>query len=319
MVYPSRVVPSCHQRNEALAEALRVLPGSIPYTNRRRLNVEGRFDGMTLADFLATRHPHIDAALWQASLQDGRLELDGRVVRSLTQPVRGGNRLVHIIEAQVEPDVSPAMQFLYEDADLAVLAKPAPLPVHPSGRFNKNTVVGLLNAVFDDLQVLPVHRLDADTTGVLVLAKHPTAARHLSAQFEARTVSKRYLARVHGRSPRRFEGTAPITRQPNASGKRTTHTGAPALTRFWTLRPGDQSLVAAWPHSGRTNQIRLHLRDAGHPIVGDRAYGLHADGEFQSGGSLCLHADAIRLEHPTTRRRIRYEGSRPAWASEFLG
>ncbi len=312
-------MPSCHQRNEALADGLRVLPGSIPYTNRRRLNVGGRFDGMTLGEFLAARHPHIDPAVWRASLGGGRLEIDGRTVHSLDQPVRGGNRLVHVIESQVEPDVCAELRFLHEDEDVVVLDKPAPLPVHPSGRFNKNTVLGLLASVFEDLQVFPVHRLDADTTGVLVLAKHPAAARQLGAQFEARTVGKRYLARVHGCSPRRFEGTAPIARGPDSSGKRTTLCGAPALTRFWTLHPGNQSLVAAWPRSGRTNQIRLHLRDAGHPIVGDRAYGPNADDEFLSGGPLCLHADSIRLRHPATDRSVRFDAPRPAWASELLG
>ncbi|MBV1859819.1 MAG: RluA family pseudouridine synthase [Nannocystaceae bacterium] len=312
-------MPSCHQRNEALVAGLRVLPGSEPYTNRRRLNVGGRFDGLTLRAFLAKRHPHIDVAVWQASLHGRRLELEGHVATSLEQTVRGGNQLVHVLESQIEPDVSSALRFLHEDDDLVVLKKPAPLPVHPSGRFNKNTVLGLIDAVFDDLRVLPVHRLDADTTGVLVLAKNPIAARHLGAQFEARTIGKRYLARVHGSSPRRFEGTAPIARSPDSVGKRTTRSGAPALTHFWTLRRGEQSLIAAWPRSGRTNQIRLHLRDAGHPIVGDRAYGPNADAEFQSGGPLCLHADAIRLRHPSTELWIRFDAPRPSWTSEFLG
>lgn len=319
MVYPADVVPTCHERNEALAAGLRVLPGSIPYTNRRRLNVGGRFDALTLGAFLARRHPHIDPSVWQASLRGGRLELDGRVVESLEQRVRGGNQIVHVIEAQVEPKVSAALRFLHEDEDIVVLSKPAPLPVHPSGRFNKNTVLGLMASVFDDLRVLPVHRLDADTTGVLVLAKHPTAARQLGAQFEARTVGKRYLARVHGSSPRRFTGTAPIAREPNSEGKRTTRSGAAALTHFWTLYSRSESLVAAWPRSGRTNQIRLHLRDAGHPIVGDRAYGHDADDEFQSGGALCLHADSIRLRQPSSGRWARFDAARPAWVSEFFG
>lgn len=319
MVYAADGVPTCHQRNEALAAGLRVLPGSIPYTNRRRLNVGGDFDGLTLAAFLARRHPHIDASIWQASLSGARLELDGRVVESLQRQVRAGNQLVHVIEGQVEPDVSAVLRFLHEDEDMVVLSKPAPLPVHPSGRFNKNTVVGLMASVFDDFRLLPVHRLDADTTGVLVLAKHPTAARKLGAQFEARTVGKRYLARVHGSPPRRFTGTASIARKPNSAGKRTTRRGAPALTHFWTLRPGSESLVAAWPRSGRTNQIRLHLRDAGHPIVGDQAYGHNAQDEFQSGGALCLHADAIRLRQPSSGRWVRFDAPRPEWASEFLG
>ena len=304
----------CHLRNETLA-ALRVLPGSVPYTNRRRLNVGGRFDGLTLEAFLAQRHPHIPATTWRASLADGRLEVDGRVVQSLQRTVRAGNQLVHVLENEVEPTVSTDLRFLHEDEDVIGLYKPAPLPVHPSGRFNKNTVVGLLAAVFEDLQVFPVHRLDADTTGLLLLGKNPTAARILGAQFETRAVRKRYLARVHGCPPRRFDVDTPIARRPDTAGKRTAGSGDAALTRFWTLSSQDtQSIVAAWPHSGRTNQIRVHLAAAGFPIVGDRAYGPDADDEFSSGGDLCLHADALTVRHPGGHR-LRLSAPRPGWAS----
>lgn len=311
-----RVGAACRRRNEALASSLDPLPGSVPYVNRRRLAVGGAYDGMSLADFLAARHAHIDAEVWAASMRAGRLQIDGRVVDSLGVPVRAGNQLVHVIDNEVEPDVARGLRFSYEDDDLLVLDKPAPLPVHPSGRFNKNTVVGLLAHVFENLRVHPVHRLDADTTGVLVMAKHPVAAKHLGAQFEARTVSKRYLARVHGRPPRRFEVSAAVSRSPDEHGKRRVGEGAAALTRFWTL---GEDLVVAWPHSGRTNQIRVHLADAGHPIVGDHAYGPAAREEFESGAPLCLHADAIRLRHPKDDRWVRFVAERPTWASQLLG
>lgn len=307
----------CRQRTAVLESALRTLPGSTPYENRRRLNVGGAFEGMTLAEFLAARHPHIDASVWQASADAGRLEVDGHVVRSLARCVRAGNQLVHVIPDEVEPDVASELRFVHEDDHIVVLDKPAPLPVHPSGRFNKNTVVGLLAHAFDGWRLHPVHRLDADTTGVLVLAKTPVAARQLGAQFEARTVVKRYFARVHGSTPRRFCCEAPVARRPNDEGKRTTGAGAVALTQFWTLRRGPTtSVVAAWPRSGRTNQIRVHLAEMGHPIVGDQAYGPDALAEFQSGGSLCLHADALRFRHPADGRTLRFEATRPGWTAE---
>lgn len=309
-----------HRRNEALAQ-LRVLPGSVPYTNRRRLSVAGRYDGLGLGAFLAQRHAHIDAGVWQRALCEGRLEIDGRPVTSLERTVRAGNVLVHVLPGQVEPHVSAQLRVLHEDDALLVLSKPAPLPVHPSGRFNKNTVLGLLEATFEDLTVHPVHRLDADTTGVLVLAKSPAAARSLGVQFEARTVRKRYLAGVHGQVlARRFEVDVPVSQGPDGTGKRTSGHGSSALTQLWRLRQGaDTSLLAAWPRSGRTNQIRVHLAHAGHPIVGDRAYGPDASAEFQSGGPLCLHADALRLRHPEHGRPVRFIAERPAWVSEFLG
>lgn len=309
----------CRLRNETLAARLRVLPGSLPYTNRRRLSVAGRFDGMTLRAFLAARHAHIAASTWETSLAEGRLEVDGKVVSALDRVVRAGNQIVHVLENEVEPPVSAALRFLHEDDDIIVLAKPAPLPVHPSGRFNKNTVVGLLAAAFDDLSVHPVHRLDADTTGVLLLAKNPAAARALGRQLEARTVGKRYLAHVHGSPPARFDVDAPVRTRPDASGKRDSLGGAPALTRFWTLARAEQSaVVAAWPRSGRTNQIRVHLAHVGHPIVGDVAYGPDANTEFQSGGALRLHADALRFRHPSNEAAMRFVAPRPAWASELV-
>lgn len=309
----------CRQRNAVLLSALHTLPGSTPYENRRRLNVGGAYDGLRLGEFLQARHGHIDASVWRASVQAGRLEVDGRIVHDLSHTVRAGNQLVHVIPDEVEPEVSASLRFVHEDDDLVVLDKPAPLPVHPSGRFNKNTVLGLLAHAFDGWRVHPVHRLDADTTGVLVLAKHPAAARHLGAQFEARTVGKRYLAQVHGASPRRFDIDRAIGRRPDDDGKRTTGHGAAALTRFWTLRQGPRtSIVAAWPRSGRTNQIRVHLADAGHPIVGDRAYGPNAHGEFQSGGALCLHADSLRVRHPANDRWVRFDAMRPSWSTGRL-
>lgn len=272
---------------------------------------------MTLVEFLAAKHPHIKPRVWQESAEAGRLHVDGQVTRSLARMVRAGNQLVHVIPNEVEPAVSSSLRFIHEDDHVIVLDKPAPLPVHPSGRFNKNTVVGLLAHAFEGWRLHPVHRLDADTTGVLVLAKDPAAARHLGAQFEARTVVKRYLAKVHGSTRRRFRCDTPIGRNPNAEGKRSAGTGAAALTQFWTLRRGlSTSVVAAWPRSGRTNQIRVHLAEAGHPIVGDLAYGRHALNEFHSGGSLCLHADTLRFRHPADGRRVRFDAARPAWSTD---
>ncbi len=306
----------CRWRTARLAERVTPLPGSIPYENRRPLSVAGPYDGLPLATFLARRHPHIDPAQWAVSASEGRLEVDGRVVWTLDRVVRAGNRIVHVIPAQTEPDVATAIRFLYEDADIVALDKPAPLPVHPSGRFNKNTVLGLLATAFDDLHLHPVHRLDADTTGVLLLAKHRVAARRLGAQFEARTVAKLYLALVQGVAPPgEFESDAPVRKGLDARGKRAVGAGVWALTRFETLRSGPRSLVTARPHSGRTNQIRVHLAALGLPIVGDLAYGSDASGDFISGGALCLHAHALELQHPGTNEPLRLNAPRPDWAS----
>ncbi|MEM6291262.1 MAG: RluA family pseudouridine synthase [Myxococcota bacterium] len=304
-----------HRRNEALAR-IRVLPGSVPYTNRRRLNVGGRFDGLTLADFLAQRHAHIEASVWAASASAGRLEIDGAPVHDLERIVRAGNQLVHIIPDEVEPPVAHDLRVVYEDPQLLALHKPAPLPVHPSGRFNKNTVVGLLAVACPDLAPHPVHRLDADTTGLLLMAKTPEAARHLGAQFEARRVDKRYLARIHGAPlPDAWTIDRPVRRSPDATGKRTATEGAAARTHVRVVERGAESLIEVAPSSGRTNQIRVHLAADEHPIVGDQAYGPDAQDAFMSGGPLCLHAWSITVRHPDDERLCTFTAPPPAWAS----
>ncbi len=307
-----------HSRNEALAR-IDVLPGSVPYTNRRRLNVGGRYDGLTLADFLARRHAHIDPSVWAHSASAGRLEVDGVVVRDLERIVRAGNQLVHVIPDEVEPRVAHDLRVVHEDEHLLALHKPAPLPVHPSGRFNKNTVIGLLALACPDLTPHPVHRLDADTTGLLLMAKTPEAARHLGAQFEARNVDKRYLARVLG-EPKQDAWTIdrPVRRSPDGAGKRTATEGAAARTDVRLMERGAESLLEVVPSSGRTNQIRVHLAADGLPIVGDQAYGPDAHDAFMSGGPLCLHAWRITVRHPADERLCTFTAPPPAWASAAL-
>jgi RluA family pseudouridine synthase len=238
--------------------------------------------------------------------------------------MRAGNQIVHAIPDTVEPWVNAQLRFLYEDDLILVLDKPAPLPMHPCGRFNKHSLVPMLRAAFADLEPRPVHRLDADTTGVVVLAKDKSAARRLGEQFEARTTDKRYLARVEGRvEADEHELHGHVAKAPSASGKRElsadARTGRGAHTQLWVReRDPDSTLVELRPHSGRTNQLRVQLADLGHPIRGDSAYGKGAmpldDREAMSGRSeLCLHAWRLTLRHPGDGRELVFEAVPPQW------
>jgi 23S rRNA pseudouridine955/2504/2580 synthase len=172
--------------------------------------------------------------------------------------------------------------------------------------------------VFGETAWHPVHRLDADTTGLVVLAKTATAATHLGRQFESRTVKKVYLARVHGVAETdHFVCALPLTIAPDAAGKRSTRGNAPAVaahTDFSVVaRFGNETLVTANPSSGRTNQIRAHLAALGLPIVGDAAYG--GDEAFTSGRStLCLHAAQLSFRHPDDERWLEFSAPAPAFA-----
>ena len=306
-------------RQRRIAEVIEPLPGSVPYTNRRPMTVALKNDGRALLDFLGALHPHTPVDYWSAAIAAGDLSIDGR---SATKDaiVRAGNLIVNTIENTVEPPVDGKMSVIFEDDEIFVINKSAPLPVHPCGRFNKNTAIKILERAFPDLALRPVHRLDADTTGVLLMAKSREAARALAQQFERQVVEKRYLALVEGH-PRtlRFSCALPIEASTSTAGTRQiSDDGRAALTEVTVieLRADGRALLAVKPHGGRTNQIRIHLAELGFPIVGDRAYGKDRDlsDGFSQGAPVCLHAQRLSLGHPRGHP-LDLEAPAPAWAS----
>lgn len=304
-----------NQRNHAIAAATAVLPGSVPYANIRPINVSERFDGQTLFDAVCQSHPHIGAAQWHEWFAAGDVLRDGQVVGP-EQPVRGGQQYQHLFPDTVEPDVDPNIRIIYEDDELVVADKPAPLPMHPSGRFNKNTLISILGYVYLGERLLPAHRLDANTTGVVVLSRTPDAARHLQRQFDGNQVSKSYLARCHGHPAiDSFSCNAMISKQRGPGGLRTTvpKDGQAAQTNIVVLdRIGDgTSLVEARPITGRTNQIRVHLWHQGHAICGDQSYlpdrvlGKSQTRQIDD-PPMCLHACEIQFRHPSDNQPISF-------------
>lgn len=309
----------CLQRTETFRRTAIPLPGSFPRDNARPMRVGKPFDRQSLRLFLTGRHPHVDVALWERRAREGQLTVDGRIVRDLEREVRAGNQLLHTIPNEIEPDVSVDVRFLYEDDALVVLSKPAPLPMHPCGRYNRNSLVPLLVHVFGEPAWHPVHRLDADTTGLVVLAKTAAAATHLGRQFESRTVKKVYLARVLGIPENAtFVCDLPLTTAPDAAGKRSTMNAAQSVAAHTAFElvamMGGEALLFAMPGSGRTNQIRAHLAALGLPIVGDAAYG--GNEAFTSGRStLCLHAAQLSFRHPDDGRLLEFSDETPAFAN----
>ena len=311
------------QRHAALLQAVTPLPGSVPYDQTRPLNVPEACDQGTILDCLCHVMPHIHRDQWLAICEEGRIVTDDKVIVPAHQIVRSGERYLHLKPAQREPDVNSDIRVLFEDEAIIVLNKPAPLPVHVGGRFNRNTLQFILNTVWHPLKPRSVHRLDANTTGVTVLCKTRHFASFVQPQFERGEVEKLYLARVKGHPPQdEFVCNAPITGEAGKLGGRNVDAeGQEARTEFRVLRrdADGTALLEARPLTGRTNQIRIHLWHLGFPIVGDAAY--LADGEIGETQTLalgdpplCLHALRISFRHPLTKERVTFDAESPEWA-----
>lgn len=198
------------------------------------------------------------------------------------------------------------IEVVYEDEHLLVVNKDARMTVHPTRGSSAGT---LLNAIsyyqsknHEDYKIRFAHRLDHDTSGVILIAKNKYAHHQLSDQFVARTVGKTYWALCHGRTPEEFfiEGDMGRT---DTFARTMVEEGKYSRTDFSLIEAGENwSLVECRPVTGRTHQIRLHLQEAGYPIIGDELYGL-GDGERH-----LLHARSITIDHPVSGERMTFSG-----------
>lgn len=311
------------EREAAIRRVTTPLAGCVPYENVRPLNVAAAHAGRTLLETVCAVFPHLDVEYWRGRFAAGMIvDRDRRAVEA-ERRVRAGEQYLHRMPATCEPEVNAAIRVLYEDEAIVVVDKPAPLPVHASGRYNRNTLQWILNEVYAPQKLRPVHRLDANTTGVLVLARTRQHARPLVEQFASGTVEKLYVARVVAvPADDEFLCDAPIGAEQTALGGREIDAaGAAARTEFHVLRRFEDgtTLLEARPTTGRTNQIRLHLAHLGLPICGDQAYvGAGKIGETQTHAvadpPLCLHARRIAVVHPVSGERMVFESEWPLWA-----
>lgn len=311
-------------RESAIARATTPLPGSKPYDNYRPLKISAKYEGQTLLKTLSGVFPHIATQYWHERFAR-QLLLDNATRQPVgaERLVRAGERYLHRMPATSEPDVNAAIRVLHEDAAIVVLNKPAPLPLHPSGRFNRNTLHSFLNAVYYPQKLRPMHRLDANTTGGVVFARTRYFARQLQPQFSAGKVEKLYLARIQGHPPAsHFECQAPLNDSTTELGARAVdEQGLEARTEFRVLHKfaDHTSLVEARPITGRTNQIRVHLWHLGWPVAGEQTYLKDQRiGEAQThrvdDPPLCLHSLRISFDHPLSGKPVTFECPPPSWA-----
>lgn len=291
--------------------------------------LEGReftYDGpkMRIDLVLVGRFPDYSRAYFQRLIRHGRVLVNG-------QPIAVGDRIAAgdgvLVALAPRDSLFPAaediaLEILHEDEDLIVVNKPAGLVVHPAYGHPGGTLVNaLLHRYGEAMRAMGeerpglVHRLDRDTSGVLVVARHARALSHLSREFEQRRVQKTYLALVQG-EPRETEGEieAPVARDPAnrqkmAVGSARARHASSSFTV--TERFGDSALLEVRPHTGRTHQIRVHLKFIGHPVVGDVTYGGGAGVRGIPVARPLLHAWKLGFLHPGRRVPVSFEAPLP--------
>jgi RluA family pseudouridine synthase len=307
-----------------LREVTTPLPGDAPYENVRPLVVPRRWANASLVEYLHGILGHISIEHWRTECDAGRVL--GRDHRPVTAEhvVKDGDRYFHLQPRAAEPAVNADIRILHEDEAIVVLNKPAPLPMHPCGQFNKNSLQMILRQVYAPQRPRPAHRLDANTTGVVVFTRTAHFAKLVQPQFERGEVEKQYLARVVGHSPAdEFTCDAPIQESATEAGSRgVQEDGLSARTDFRVLRGFEDgtTLLEVTPRTGRTNQIRVHLWYLGFPIVGDPMYrpnGERADKQTLdvSDPPMCLHAHRLTFTHPVRNERVTFEADPPEWVT----
>jgi 23S rRNA pseudouridine1911/1915/1917 synthase len=332
----SRRPADAHQ--DAAVEARAAAPASATEQAPRVALVPDALAGERLDKVLAKVFPEFSRSRLQSWTESGRVLLNGAPAK-VRQAVPLGARI------ELTPDLLPEqlaftpepvpLEIVYEDDALVVIDKPAGLVVHPAaGNWSGTILNGLLHR-YPDAAGLPragiVHRLDKETSGLMVIARTLEAQTDLVRQLQARTVKRRYVALVWGAMPQEGIIDAPIGRDPRERTRMAVVSGASgkhARTRFrlvdqtiWKQQP--VSAIHCDLETGRTHQIRVHCAHVGHPLLGDPVYGSargrRANGPLPGGfARQALHAWQLGLVHPSTGRPIRWRAELPADMAELV-
>ncbi|WP_173326809.1 RluA family pseudouridine synthase [Sharpea azabuensis] len=229
------------------------------------------------------------------------------------------------VDTTIAPENIP-LDIVYEDHDVIVVNKPSGMIVHPSAGIYSGTLVNALLYHCDDLSSINgvnrpgiVHRIDKETSGLLMVAKNDKAHRSLSAQLEEHSVIRRYVALVHGVIPHnKGRIVAPIGRDPDDRQKMavTDKNAKEAITNFTVLeRFDDMTLIECRLETGRTHQIRVHMQYIGYPVYGDPKYGRRSD---DTSHGQYLHAKILGFKHPTTGEQMLFEAKLPDYFEEKI-
>jgi 23S rRNA pseudouridine1911/1915/1917 synthase len=302
--------------------------GTRPLTIEHEFLVEGECGGWRLDRFLRKKIPRLSRTRVQRVIR-GECWIDGRPCKP-SSVVTPGQRVTFRRPAPVEPDAPRELPLLHTDDAFYAVEKPAGIAMHPTAKWHFSTITAVLREKFPDEALQITHRLDLETSGVLLIARTREAAVALKRAFAKRRVHKKYLALVHGALEGEGVIDAPLALagglvrvkmavRPESAG------GLASRTRWRAAaRAGDYTLVECWPETGRQHQIRAHLDHLGFPIVGDKLYpdervfadyqdhGWDAVADRLDHARQALHAAELRFPHPTTGDEVRIESALPA-------
>jgi len=258
-------------------------------------HVPAKYIGYSIEKYFISRFRYQSGQEWMALIRAGKITVNGQTATPGVT-LREHDKIVTRAGLRAEPPANRRLEVLYEDRQVRIFNKSAPIPVHPSGRYFQNSMTELLKEIYPDEVPRPVQRLDLGTTGVIVFARTRQAAAFLMDQFKGKTIHKEYLAVVEG-IPRRKKFTIDIPIGKIKGSKRGVGAGLtgskPAVTEVqWLSARKGRSLLKVIPRSGRTNQIRVHLASCGLPIMNDRIYGQEENANLPIG----LHAHRIRFK-----------------------
>lgn len=285
---------------------------------------------MRLDKYLAEQFPEQTRSYLQKLIKDGEVLVNGKNVKTGYQLSKGDEVSVNIPEPK-ELDVEPQkmdLDIVYEDDDVILINKPKGMVVHPAPGHTTDTLVnGLLYHCKDNLSGINgvarpgiVHRIDRDTTGILIVCKNDMSHNSIAAQLKEHSINRRYRALVHG-NLKEDTGTVegaigrhPIDRKKMSINEKN---GKPAVTHYTVLeRFGNYTLIECRLETGRTHQIRVHMSSIGHPLVGDEVYG-PAKCPFKLQGQ-CLHAMVLGFVHPRSGEYMEFSAELPEYFEELL-
>lgn len=281
--------------------------------------------------FLGSRLQQVSRSYLQKLVKDGAVLVNGKPVKS-SYKVENGDRIRLEIPDAIEPEIEAepmALDILYEDSDIILINKPKGMVVHPAaGHYSGTLVNGLMAHCKNELSGINgvmrpgiVHRIDMDTTGVLIVCKNDKAHNAIAEQLKVHSITRKYYAIVHG-VLKADTGTvnAPIGRHPVDRKKMSINekNGKEAVTHYRVLQRFRRfTFVECQLETGRTHQIRVHMASIGHPLLGDQVYG-PAKVPFSGLQGQTLHAGVLGIIHPSTGEYMEFTAPLPAYFEAIL-